>query len=504
MKRTILAFSVLVGSLQAFGQLSFVADINPGIQSSAPTRVTAFNDKLVFFADDGINGNELWVLDSSGAQMVYDINPGSGNSGLVANFTKMAVAAGRIYFPADDGVTGQELYSWNGDMSMPPTVVMDINTSGTSGTTTVNEVISLNDKVYFTAFSPTGGYELWMHDPATLNTTQITNINSGSASSSPENLAIYKEAVYFSATNSANGRELYKYDPVTNNTTMVFDINTGSGNSNPQSLVVVGEKLYFSATTSAYGRELYSFDSLIVTRLSDVNPGSADGILSAAPGQKRIGSLNDTLYFCGNDGTTGDQLFQHNKQNGTQVITYNINPGSTSFPSSFITYGKHMYFSAYDDTNGIELWRYDGTNAPEMVADIDSVGSSNPLNMEIMNNVLYFSANSLDSGIELYMLIDSSAFVGIKNVKFEGTARLYPNPASEYCTIELRLKNSEKLSISLVDMTGRQVSDIGLKSYPASTSAITIPLGGLQSGMYFYNVNSESGIRYMSGKLLKQ
>ena len=35
-----------------------------------------------------------------------------------------------------------------------------------------------------------------------------------------------------------------------------------------------------------------------------------------------------------------------------------------------------LYFEATDGNNGKELWKYDGVNAPSMVADINS-GSDN-------------------------------------------------------------------------------------------------------------------------------
>ena len=51
-------------------------------------------------------------------------------------------------------------------------------------------------------------------------------------------------------------------------------------------------------------------------------------------------------------------------------------------------------FSAYDISNGYKLWKYDGTNAPSMVAGIISGSgiSSIPGYLTVFNNELYFSA----------------------------------------------------------------------------------------------------------------
>ena len=51
----------------------------------------------------------------------------------------------------------------------------------------------------------------------------------------------------------------------------------------------------------------------------------------------------------------------------------------TSYPNDFIVFNNELYFEANDGTNGNELWKYDGVNAPSMIADIyPGSGSSGP------------------------------------------------------------------------------------------------------------------------------
>ena len=40
-------------------------------------------------------------------------------------------------------------------------------------------------------------------------------------------------------------------------------------------------------------------------------------------------------------------------------------------PSHLTVFNNELYFGADDGTNGYELWKYDGVNAPSMVADIN-------------------------------------------------------------------------------------------------------------------------------------
>ena len=50
-----------------------------------------------------------------------------------------------------------------------------------------------------------------------------------------------------------------------------------------------------------------------------------------------------------------------------------IIPGVTVVPPAGLTiFNNELYFSAADGTNGSELWKYDGTNAPSMVDDIQA------------------------------------------------------------------------------------------------------------------------------------
>ena len=93
-----------------------VKDILPGSGSSYPFALTVVSDGfdgelLYFSANDGSFGYELWRSDGTeqGTIMVKDIRYG-GDSGL--DYTEMYAVGDILLFTADDGFTGQELY-WN-------------------------------------------------------------------------------------------------------------------------------------------------------------------------------------------------------------------------------------------------------------------------------------------------------------------------------------------------------------------------------------------------------
>lgn len=499
MKKPLLALGLLACCNVAFAQHSLVQDIYIGPNSSAPSWLTEFNGKLIFAADDGTNGRELWMLDSSGTSLVFNINPGANNSIPYGAYKTMAMVDSMLYFPADDGTNGTELYKWDG--SGQPGLAAEIRPgNGGSG---INELIVMDGKIYFSANDGTSGYELWEYDPATNTAQRLSDIYTGIGSANPSNFTIYDGKLYFTAIAPSTGEELYMYDPATNNTSLAVDIYSGAAYSNPSSLMVINNKLYFNAYSSSNGREIYSFDGKNAVRVTDMNTGSASGVPSSVDGDNMMIMFDGNIYFSGNNGISNYQLFKYNPSNGSASLVYNIHPIGQSNPGSFIEYAWKLYFVATDAAHGRELWSYDGKNAPMMVADIYSgTNSSNPANLMIHDSTLYFTAMDSATGMELYRLYDSA--VTVQNVRFEADVKVYPNPANSVVYLDMNLKNSEKLAIRMADASGRMVYYSEMKQYHAGNNKVAIPMDNLPAGVYFYNIISGDGAGFMAGRVLKQ
>ncbi len=73
-------------------------------------------------------------------------------------------------------------------------------------------------------------------------------------------------------------------------------------------------------------------------------------------------------------------------------------------------------------------------------------------------------------------------------------AQNYPNPFSYKTNIQFTLKNSDKIVVKIYDIRGTMVSIIADDTYSAGTHNIVWDASNLQSGYYFYTVQTSKGI----------
>ena len=113
--------------------------------------------------------------------------------------------------------------------------------------------------------------------------------------------------------------------------------------------------------------------------------------------------FNNELYFRADDGTNGDELWKYDGTNAPSMVADTNSGSGSSYPAHLTVFNNELYFRAYDISNGHELWKYDGTNAPGMVADIfPGSGNSDIGDLTVFNNELYFRADDGTNGDELW------------------------------------------------------------------------------------------------------
>src|SRR5690606_8603842 len=76
------------------------------------------------------------------------------------------------------------------------------------------------------------------------------------------------------------------------------------------------------------------------------------------------GASHDFLFFRAYNDTAGSELWFADSAHNNITLFMDINPGSaSSVPSNPISFNNKTFFRADNDTNGVELWVTDGTLA---------------------------------------------------------------------------------------------------------------------------------------------
>ncbi|MDX2214697.1 MAG: pre-peptidase C-terminal domain-containing protein [Oculatellaceae cyanobacterium bins.114] len=230
----------------------------------------------------------------------------------------------------------------------------------------------------------------------------VSNVNPGADGSSPFDLTVFNGRLYFTADDGISGRELWSTDGTQAGTRLLLNINPGAASSNPTDLFVFNDALYFSANNGVSGNELWRTDGTATgTELVfDINPGAA----SSNPFD--FASFNGQLYFAATD-ALGRELWRTDGASDVALAVTqraaDINAGTGgSNPTDLTVVGNTLFFAADDGTLGSELWSFNGVT-PNLAGNINFTGGSNPFDLTNFNNRLYFSAD--DGGIlgrELY------------------------------------------------------------------------------------------------------
>ncbi|GHN02434.1 hypothetical protein WSM22_39230 [Cytophagales bacterium WSM2-2] len=212
----------------------------------------------------------------------------------------------------------------------------------------------------------------------------------------------------------------------------------------------------------------------------------------------KIGSF---MYFSASDGTNGIELWRTDGTTGGTAMVKDINTssaGASSLPGNFVNVNGTVYFTANDGTNGVELWRSDGTAmGTVMVANINTAAaSSSPTNLTAIGTKLYFSATTATNGTELYVW-DGMVATLVKDIKTT------PTPASSSGPSNLVNVNGTlfftaddgNVGIELWKSDGTTGGTVLVKNIDgASTSSSLANLTAVGSTLFFSAATAASGV----------
>ncbi len=407
-------------------------DLASGLQDSFPFDFTVVNtgsQELIFFtATTPELGSELWRTDGTPAgTFPIDINSGSGSSGPFP-FIRFNNS---LLFTADDGVNGRQV--WTSKGTFATTQRLPLGPGAAASTGSFGIVSSANSVALFAATDPANGAELWETD-GTL-TALVKDISTGASSSNPTDFTAVPALgkVFFVAQEAATGKELYVSDGTFAGTQLVKDINPGSKDSDPLDLAALGNKLVFSANTPNEGRELWISDGTAAgtTLVKDLAPGPDSffgGNFSPGSGINRIFAVSDSKALINplnpSDNPAFGLFVTDGTAAGTKLIA-DVLPGfGTSAPFFTAVSGGAGFFPARDRNLGSELFRSDGTNqGTSIVKDIfPGIQDSALANPAPFQGSLLFLARAPD-GISLFKSDGTGAGTQlVKNLAFPGTA----------------------------------------------------------------------------------
>lgn len=261
---------------------------------TTPHALTLVAGVPFFAATTPGTGTELWIHGRT-PQPIFDIHPGPAGSAPGASLR--IELGGALLFSADDGVHGNEL--WRCDGSVAGTrLLADLWPGATSGNP--RESVRFGERVLFVADAPASGAELWQSDGTTAGTVFLADLRPGAAGSAPQHLVATPSAVYFFADDGVAGRELFVFDAA--GARRVLDVNPGPGSSNPRDLVPLGtRRVLFVADDGNEGEELWLTDGTVAgTRRLQIRPGPAGSDVNAVSVRS-----DGRVVFAADDGVLG-------------------------------------------------------------------------------------------------------------------------------------------------------------------------------------------------------
>jgi ELWxxDGT repeat protein len=239
-----------------------------GLQASS-----TFNNVVLFNADDGLNGIELWKTDGTpgGTQIVKDINPGAPTSSPGGFF----LLNGKLFFSATTATEGTELWSYDGTAA---SLFADLNPGAASASPAW--MLYLSGGVLLTLNNGANGTELWTTDGTVAGTALLKDIEPGPTGSNPSP-QLDPGRLIFTATTTTAGTEPWLTDGTATGTVLITDLEAGAGSSILGAFTPAGSRLFFTAQTLVLGSELYAINLADVADppliISSLNQGGTVG-----------------------------------------------------------------------------------------------------------------------------------------------------------------------------------------------------------------------------------
>ena len=447
-------YTLLVASFMAatagFGQnVTLVKDINPGTGNSSPANLFIDGSYIYFAADDAgatiDHGKELWRTNGTTTELVKDVRSGSSNS-TPGNFFNLN---NTLYFTAHNGTTSV-VHSTDGT---------DAGTVDLYLYTGAFFPQEYNGTIYFV--NTTDGNSLYTFDGTNMqkvnnSTTFSDNIPGGIFTFFNGKILLYMKNALEDASNIQGtevGTELYEYDFSTGQYNLIKNIaedvlspaeSVDINSSSISNMTVIGSKVYFEALNTLWETD-----------------GTTDGtievsVASGISGVANFYAWNNKLYFEGDNGTDGDQLYVYDPSGSSVTNLSNISgTNSDHNPSDYCVYNGYLYYAGCDNNDTKKhLFRTDGSSVEQLdatIIDVDEIVE--------LNGILYFEAEDATgtetTGNELFSFDPSTYIPNSIDKTYLNALSLYPNPTKG--TINISGLETSDVAYTVYDISGRTI-----------------------------------------------
>ena len=415
---TPLCFLVLVvalGMLTSPSRAQSPIDVDPGPSGAQPNSMTAIDGTLYFEASTPSTGAALWTSDgtTAGTRLVKDLAPTLDLS-VVGPFFEVG---GTVLFPGQDASTGLELWKSDGTASGTQRV-KDIATGTASAFGTHNAFAVYNGDLVFAA-DDGSGVELWTSDGTAAGTQKLKEINPGSqvnGDSTPQGFTVVDGTLYFEAFSPSHGAELWRTDGTTAGTQRVTDLAPGADGAYIDDLTEAGGRLFFvhyPPGTSNY--ELWMSDGTAggTTIVQEIEPGSSGSF------PRNLTEVDGTLYFS----TRNHDLW---RSQGTAPTTQRVQRFSGTRLKEFTVVGSTLYF-AHEASSADELWKSDGSAQGTVRLTTVPGASSRIAHIGAAGSTVFFNGRDDTHGAELWASAGTPATTGLVKDLYPGSEGAFPN-----------------------------------------------------------------------------
>ncbi len=461
--------------------------------SSTPYYTLKYNNQLIFTAEGGDTGRELWNYDfvSGKSKMIKDIFPYS-NSGIDGN-PYFNILNDKVFFLARSSHSNYWLFSTDGTEAGTQYVF-----PFPSDLFFFQDVVVAGNKIYFLI-----NYQLWVSDGTNAGTKKLKTF--GSYTSGSVNLRVFGNKVVTAIDDGINGKQVWISDGTTDGTFLLKKIsNTGSAIGNDFDIVDFNNKFYF-----------FAYDTESAVWESDGTTVGTKKFTNKVRGNFMQGySLGNTFVFGGTDSAFGSEPWvSDGTVDGTKLIK-DVVPGvwgSIGINSKVVRYRNKVAFDVMNNSGEFQIWETDGTfNGTKQIAISDSE-LDRPLLYKSSSNyqeLILTRANNLNN---FWLYSDEKGLFRIPN----STPTIYTDKASNFIDsdnflyltastpengAELFKVNKQTREISLLTDSNTTQSSSPQGFIRNSNGVIVMANNGLY-GNQFFKINPDTGEKTMLNNL---